>query len=51
MKNKTYTGTFEMMAPKGSINYTDTITSKFKFIAKIQLKIRNSAKLIKIEIL
>jgi hypothetical protein len=49
MKNKTYTGTFEIMAPKGSITYTETITAKFKFIARIQLKIRNSAKLISIE--
>jgi hypothetical protein len=48
---KTYKGTFQLPTNGGTgrFTYIDTIMSPFKWIAVIALKMRNAAKLIKIE--
>ena len=48
---KTYKGTFQLPpnGGVGSFTYFDTVYSYFKLMAKIELKMRNTARLIKIE--
>ena len=48
---KTYKATFQprSWSSQGITMYIDTIVSPFKWVAKIGLKMRNSAKMIKIE--
>ena len=48
---KNYKGTFQL-PPNGGVGkftYLDTVESPFKWVAKIKLKMRNTAKMIKIE--
>lgn len=48
---KTFKGTFQL-PPNGGIGsftYFDTVESPFKWMAKIELKIRNTSRMIKIE--
>ena len=48
---KTYKGTFQLppSGGTGSFTYFDTVDSYFKWAAKIELKMRNTAKMIKVE--
>ena len=48
---KTYKGTFQLPVNStvGRFTYIDTVDSYFKLIAKIKLKMRNTARLIKVE--